>query len=104
MLYAWGEEGAGTPRCTAWLFRRRHRILNNLFSRVAALPAVVKVLVVVAALVLLGISVVLSPLLAILATLVLIVAVDRALDPAPAAWSAQEGLEKRPWWRRVFGG
>jgi micrococcal nuclease len=49
--------------------------LGNIFSRLATLPIAVKVLMVVAALIVLGLSVVLSPLLAVLAAVVLAVAV-----------------------------
>lgn len=49
--------------------------MGNIFSRLATLPIAVKVLMVVAALIVLGLSVVLSPLLAVLAAVVLAVAV-----------------------------
>jgi micrococcal nuclease len=50
-------------------------VLSNVLQRVAALPAWAKILLILAALVVLGLSVLLSPLIAILALLVLIVAV-----------------------------
>jgi hypothetical protein len=48
--------------------------LRNILARIVALPVAAKVLLAVAALVVLGLSIVLSPLLAALATLVLIIA------------------------------
>jgi hypothetical protein len=50
-------------------------VLRNVLSRVAALPTAAKVFLAIAALVVLGLAVLLSPLLALLALLVLIVAV-----------------------------
>jgi hypothetical protein len=54
-------------------------VLRNILGRIAALPTAAKVLLGVAALIVLGLSVVLSPLMVVMAVLVLIVAVLAAL-------------------------